>query len=296
MLHGKICEWVDNVMQPATRKLAARVDEMLFETLSHWMDTINDLYEETEILASYRESLGYRVSSVASEQTYDSIEALDEVEPEAGDVHWIPPEPARLREVVRRKQLKEVYHQIIALAGEALRQTDFAAQWAEPPGEQSDGYAFMRSLERYLTLRKEAGSDGIEQFEARYAEQLDACADSFSGERAEIFESLPGLFMNEHAVHFRVAMSSADGQQQTSLRQALQQFDCMLSPSVEANAIEGSVFYVPGSRTDLKTLARVRRLLNRWQRSGRITWTEQKEKPPKRLPHTKHKQKARRRR
>lgn len=304
MLLEKISEWIDNGMQPATRKLAVRVqqallalpDEMLFETLSHWLDTINDLYEDTEILASYCESLGYHVGSVESGQAYDSLAELDEAEPEAGEVHWIPPEPSRLREVVRRKQPKEVYHHIIALAGEALRQADFAAQWAEPPGEQSDGYAFIRSLERYLTLRKEAGSDGIEQFEARYADQLAACADAFSDERAEIFESLPGLLMTEHAVHFRVIMSSADEQQQASLRQALHQYDCLLSPSGEATSIEGSVFYVPGRRADLKTLARVRRLLNRWQQRGWITWTEQKEKPPKRLPHTKHKQKARRRR
>jgi len=269
---------------------------MLFELLSHWLDTINDLYGDTEILASYGESLGYRVASVASGQTYDSLADLDEVEPEAVEVHLIPPEPARLREVLRRKQPKEVYHHLIALAGEALQQEDFAAQWAEPPGEQSDGYGFMRSLERYLTLRKEAGSDGIEQFEARYTEQLAACADAFPGERTEVFENLPGLLMNERAVHFRVTMSAADEQQQVSLLQALQQCGCVLSPSVEAKSIEGSVFYVPGRQTDLKTLARVRRLLNRWQRVYRITWTEEKEKPPRRLPHTKHKQKTRGRR
>jgi len=207
----------------------------------------------------------------------------------------MPPEPSRLREVVRRKQPKEVYHSIIALAGEALRQADFAAQWAEPPGEHSDGYAFIQSLERYLILRKEAGSERIEQFEARYAEQLAACADAFPGGRAEIFERLPGLLANVRAVHFRVTMSAADEQQQASLRQALHLCGCVLSPSLEAKSIEGSVFYVPGSRTDLKTLARVRRLLNRWLRAGHITWTEQKEKSPHHLPHTKHKHEARRR-
>ena len=301
---GKISEWIDNHMQPTTRKLAVRVqqallaltDEMLFELISYWLATINDLSGDTEILASYHESLGYRIASVASGQAYDSVEALDEAEPDAEDIRWIPPDPSHLREVVRRKQPKEVYHHLIALAGEALRQEDFAAQWAEPPGEQSDGYGFMRSLERYLTLRKEAGSEGIEQFEAQYAEQLAACADAFPGERTEVFENLPDLLMNERAVHFRVTMSAADEQQQVSLLQALQQCGCVFSPSVEAKSIEGSVFYVPGRQTDLKTLARVRRLLNRWQRVYRITWTEEKEKPPRRLPHTKHKQKTRGRR
>jgi hypothetical protein len=169
-------------MQSRTRKLAARVqrallalsDEVLAETIAHWLSTIQELYEDAEILADFCEPLGYHIQSETTGQIYESLEALDVAEEDAENVLWIPPEAATLRDLVRRKQPKSVYHQIVGLAGEALRNTFFASRWGEPPGEYSDGYAFMQTLSEYLTLKQQAGPLSTERFEAIYEEQLEA--------------------------------------------------------------------------------------------------------------------------
>jgi hypothetical protein len=169
-------------MQSRTRKLAARVqrallalsDEGLAETIAHWIHTIEEMYEDIEIVAEFCEPLGYHIQSEATGQVYDSLEALIVAEEEWEDVLWIPPEALILRDLVRRKQPKSVYHQIVALAGEALRNTLFASRWGEPPGDYSDGYAFMETLSEYLTLKQQAGPLSTERFEAIYEEQLEA--------------------------------------------------------------------------------------------------------------------------
>ena len=86
----------------------------------------------------------------------------------------VQPEVSVLRDLLRRKQPKQVYHQIVGLAGEALRSASFASRWGDPPDERSDGYAFMANLSVYLTLKQEAGSLPTERFEALYDEQLEA--------------------------------------------------------------------------------------------------------------------------
>jgi hypothetical protein len=194
-------------MQSRTRKLAARVqrallalsDEGLAETIAHWIRTIQDLYEDVEILADFCETLGYHVQSETTGQIYDSLEALDAAEPESENVLLVPPEASILRDLVRRKQPKQVYHQIVALAGEVLRNTTFASRWGEPPSEQSDGYAFMETLSVYLTLKQQAGPLPTERFEAIYEEQLEALGvpdqedeqDPFFDEQALFFLEWP---------------------------------------------------------------------------------------------------------
>lgn len=269
-------------MQETTKKLARHVQQALLalsdETLS---ETLSEI-------------LGYHVSSRESGRIYESLEALDEAEPEAGEISWIAPAPSHLREVIGKKQASQVYHQLIALAGLALRQTDVAAQWPDPPDPESrrDGYAFIQCLERYLILRREAGCATTDQFEVQYAEQLAAIAESFPEPERETF--FLGFFSNEHIAHFRVDFIKPDRQRYQELRQALHRHDFLFSASEEANCIEGSVFYVPGREDDLKALRHVQRLLKGWQEAGRITFTERKEHPPKR--HSSQKQKQRRRR
>jgi hypothetical protein len=192
-------------MQSRTRKLAARVqrsllalsDEGLAETIAHWIHTIEDLYEDVEVVAYFCESLGYRIQSETTGQIYDSLEALYEAEPEWEDVHWIPPEASALRELLRRKQPKPIYHQVVALAGEALRTAIFTSRWGEPPGEQSDGYAFMGALSAYLTLKQEAGLLPTEQFEDAYEEQLEALGAPKQEDEEELFFDEEGLFLLE---------------------------------------------------------------------------------------------------
>ena len=197
-------------MQSRTRKLAARVqrallalsDEVLTETISHWIRTIEETYEDIEILADFCEPLGYHIQSETTGQVYDSFEALVVAEEEWEGVLWIAPEASILRDLVRRKQPKSVYHQIVALAGEALRNTLFASRWGEPPSEQSDGYAFMETLCAYLTLKQQAGPLSTERFEAIYEEQLEALGgpsqedelDLFFDEQELLLLELPSAF------------------------------------------------------------------------------------------------------
>lgn len=173
-------------MQSRTRKLAARVqrallaltDDVLQETIAHWLLMIQEHQEDIEIQAEYCEPLGYHIQSETTRQMYDSLEALTLAEPDAENVLWVPPEASLLRELVRRKQPKQIYHQIVALAGEAMQAHPFAFQWGEPPGEHSDGYPFMEALAAYVTLKQQAGSMSTEQFEETYEAQLETLGES----------------------------------------------------------------------------------------------------------------------
>jgi hypothetical protein len=192
-------------MQSRTRKLAARVqrallalsDEELAETIAHWLSTIQELYEDAEVLADFCESLGYQVQSETTGRMYESLEALDVAEEDVENVLWIAPEASTLRDLVRRKQPKQVYHQIVALAGEALRNTFFASRWGEPPGEYSDGYAFMQTLSEYLTLKQQAGPLPTERFEAIYEEQLEALGGPDQEDEEELFLDEEALLLLE---------------------------------------------------------------------------------------------------
>jgi hypothetical protein len=289
-------------MKQATKHLARQIQQallalpppILLETLDQWLKEVGELFEDGEGMEDVQKLLGYRARSAATGQLYGSREELCEVEPETEAMTWVRPAAQGLQEVLGKMQPGEIYHGVVMLAGEALRQKNYAQHWSEPPGAYADGYAFMRTLVSYLELRKAGGERSTEQFEQQYQAPLEALGAAYPEAQEDECAGAPHLLTHERAVHFHVSMTSADEQQQAALRQALQQLDCLLSPSVEATSIEGSIFYVPGRHSDLKTLARVRRLLKRWQRLGRITWTEQREHPPRQLPHPKRKQKARR--
>jgi hypothetical protein len=292
---------VEDEMKKATKHAAKQIQQallalpptILLETIDRWLKDWGGLFEDIDGVEGFQELFDYRARSDATGHPYVSLEELFEAEPETEAFTWVPPTAQALQNVLRKMQPTEIYHGVVTLAGEVLRQKCYTLHWGEPPGAHSDGYAFMRTLVSYLELRKVEGDLPTEQFEQQYQTTLEALGTTNPDEQEDAFPGTPHMLTHERAVHFRVAMSSVDEQQRASLRQALQQLDCMLSPSVETMSIEGRVFYVPGRRTDLETLRRVRRLLNRWQRRGRITWTQQQEKPPKRLLHTKHKRKAR---
>jgi hypothetical protein len=169
-------------MQSHTRKLAARVqrtllalsDEGLGETIDDWFKAVKALYADAEALAEYGQGLGYRPRSQATESVYEDLAELDEAEPEAGEIEWLTPESGVLRERLRRMQPKPFYHLVIALAGEAFGDKPFASQWGSPPGEASDGYAFMTALSLYLSLKQQAGEPPTDQFEALHGAELEA--------------------------------------------------------------------------------------------------------------------------
>lgn len=181
-------------MQSHTRKLAARVqrtllalsDKGLVETIDHWFMAVKALYVDAEALAVYSQSLGYLLRSQATGSVYEGLAELDEAEPEAGEIEWLTPESGVLRERLRRMQPKPFYHLVITLAGEAFRDKSFTYQWGSPPGEESDGYAFMTALALYLSLKQQAGEPPTEQFEALHAAELEALGVRNAGEEASL--------------------------------------------------------------------------------------------------------------
>jgi hypothetical protein len=285
-------------MKKTTRRLAQRVnlalldlpDALLLEMVDGWLRELDALFEDSSVMDESYGMLGYRARSEATGRSYASLDALDESEPEVEEFSWMPPAAQELREKLRTMQPTRVYHTVVALAGEIFRQKPFAVRWGEPPGGQDDGYVFIRALVGYLVLRKAGGDIALEQFEALYSEQLEVLAAVPSPAEEGSEAGQPGLFSNERRCHFRVVFLHPPGKPRRNLLQALQQYDCTIQQPLGENDIEGYVSYFPSSRDDLKTLARVRRLLNRWQRDGQITWRERKEKPPRR----RHTQKQRR--
>jgi len=169
-------------MQSHTRKLGARVQRMLLafsdeglgETIDDWFRAVEALYEDAEVLAEYGQGLGYRLRSQATGNVYEDLVELDETESEAGEIEWLTPGPGVLRERLRWMQPKPFYHLVIALAGSAFQDKPFTFQWGNPPGEASDGYAFMTALSLYLSLKQQAGEPATEQFEALHMTELEA--------------------------------------------------------------------------------------------------------------------------
>jgi hypothetical protein len=286
-------------MKKTTKRLAQQVqqallalpDTLLIATIEEWLKDLDDLYEGDN--DGFYEIFGYDIRSEETGRLYTSLDAFFEAEPEAETITWQPPTADGLRSALEKMQPSTIYHGVVMLAGDVFRQKACAASWSEPPEGQSDGYAFMQALTGYLTLRKEAEDLSTEQFEERFHERLETLAPPEIAEDQEAFNDFSGFFTNERVFHFCVTFTKPDAQQQRDLLQALHRYDCILS-EVD-NSILGSLSYVHWHQNDRKALARVQRLLNRWQRSGRITWTSRKEKPPKRTAPRKHPSNARRR-
>ena len=285
-------------MKKTTRRLASQVqralldlpDALLLATIDGWLRELNELLEDSD--GSYG-LLGYRPRSEATGRTSASLEVLDETEPQAEEFCWLPPAAPVLRATLRAMQPTRVYHTVVALAGEVFLRKPFAATWGEPPGGQSDGYSFMKALVGYLALRRAAGDIPLEQFEAQYSEQLEALAAASSPTEGRADPSTSDLFPNERRWHLRIVFLHPSEQQRHNLLQALQQYDCTIQQGQGEQEIAGYVsYFLPPQRVDLDVLVRIRRLLNRWQREGRITWTGRKQKPARRQRARKQKKKV----
>jgi hypothetical protein len=289
-------------MKNTTKRLARQVqqallalpDPLLLTTIETWLKESLDLYDGDCDSDSFYEIFGYSIRSEETGRLYESLEDYFEVEPEADEITWQPPTGEALRTALEKMQSATVYHGVVALAGDAFRQKMFAASWGEPPDTQSDGYAFMRALAGYLALRKEAEDLSPELFEERFNEELEALAPPETVEDEAVFGDFSGFFTNERVFHFHVTFTKEGIQQHRNLVQALEHYDCTLSDEASENRITGSLSYIHWLSRDLRALARVQRLLNRWQRSGWITWTARKEKPPKRTTSQKQRSKGKR--
>src|SRR6266700_3991002 len=244
-------------MQKKTKQLARQVQEallalpdtILLEEIDHWLNVVTTQFEDIALEDNSYEIFGYRVESKATGQQYPSLDELFELESDVEEIIWLSPKGEDLRATLQKMQPDDIYHQVVALAGDAFQQKSYAIRFGEPPGNQSNGYTFMLNLVSYLKLRKEGQELSTEQFEKQYQEQLEEIA----GEEEETFDLLPDLFLNDYAVHFRITFLQNNPQYYRDLQQALKQYDGMVSP-LEENTMKCTVFYRPGHHQDLKML------------------------------------------
>jgi hypothetical protein len=276
-------------MKQTTKHLARQVQqallaltpEMVRENIDGWLRGFDEgVLEANDFLLDLRISLGYQMHSKGTGKTYAELADLDDAEPETVEIAWVVPDAQSLRQAIAAMPPDQIYHGLVSLAGDVFCQKPYATHWGEPPGERSGGYGFMRSLIRYLDLKRACEHLSDEEFERTHEDQLEAIR--ASEEEADRFDDLPWFGANQRAVHFRADLTPPSSQHSRELREALQRYNCSLSDTVSADTIEGTLFYLPGRRNDLRTLSHVRRLLNHWQKNGRITWSEQKSKPLRR--------------
>jgi hypothetical protein len=278
-------------MQPRTRLLAACVqqavvalsDENLLETSEHWLTILQARFEWIEMLEDDCESLGYRVRSATTGQEYASLCELDEAEPEVEEICWVTPDMQVFRERLRKMPPKHFYHQVITLAGLVFREKPCAAQWGEPPSGQCDGSAFMQALAHDLTLKREADPLSSEQFEALPDEELAALEERNQTERGGD-EWFADVYPHERQRHFHSECSASTETKPHVLIEVLQRYGCTVRTELTESGIEGFCESIPWHKEALKTLSRVRHLLNRWQRHEVIGWSYGKVKAPKRQP------------
>ena len=80
---------------------------------------------------------------------------------------------------------------------------------------------------------------------------------------------------NQRTLHVSITLETNDRQRQRDLIQNLQRLECTVT-AMDGETIMGSLAYNPRSSIDRKALARLHKLLNRWQRNGHLTWTASK--------------------
>jgi hypothetical protein len=142
-------------MKKRTRQLAQAVreallalpDVLLMETLDEWFERAESQLVCLEWADDYKYGLGYRVQSDDTEKIYATIDEYCEVEPDGSSFSWLVPDVETLR---ANLTVEQVYHTIVQLAGEALREQRYEQGWEMPPSTGSDGYDFMRCLTVYL--------------------------------------------------------------------------------------------------------------------------------------------------
>jgi hypothetical protein len=133
-----------NLAKQVQDALLALPDAVLMETLTKWLDGIDEL--PLEWSDEFRYVLGYRVQSDETDKIYTSFEELALAEPEGSCSSWIIPDAQAQRTLLTNLSIEQFYHTVIALAGEALSHQAYEEKWGSPPSTISDGYDFMRCL------------------------------------------------------------------------------------------------------------------------------------------------------
>ena len=273
-------------MLPRTRALATDVqqsllalsDKNLVETLRYWLTFLQVEVERHVTLEEVCKSLGCRVHSTTTGQDYASLSELGQAEPEGEEISWVLPDTQMLREHLSKMPLKQFYHQVIGLAGDVFSKKNWAVYWGEPPSQQCNGASFMTSLTHYLYFKKGADSLSTEQFEAWYREILGIIeqTDLSAVEQEDI---VADVYPYGRQWHFRVEFILASGKSSHHLVELLQRDGCTMALEETGTTIDGFREYASWRKEDLKAIAHVRRLLNRWQREGDIRWSQWKVKP-----------------
>lgn len=264
--------------------LLALPDEVLAETIEHWLLPLYEQCDDFEVICDHHKVLGYRTRSILTGYLYGSFEELSEAEPETVDFSWVAPEIQTLRDTLRVMQADQFYHWIVVLAGEALSQKLFTWHWGAPPGDNSPGEAFLQAFLGYLILRQEAASLPVEQFERQHREQLEALAIPEQIVEEDSIQELSDGPSTERQWHIRIEFATTNEEQQRIALDLLRHYGIQFRETSDANVKEGAHSYRPWYKDDLKALARARRFLRRWQARGRLSWAEWKTKPPRRTP------------
>jgi hypothetical protein len=280
----------EQTMQPHMRELTTQIqhallalpNERLLETAEQWLAPLYEQCDGLEFICACYEALGYRPRSDVTGHLYESCGDLDEAEPETVDFSWVTPEPQALRERLHTMPAEQLYDQVIDPAGEELSQKSFTWGWGAPPGNRYTGETFLQSLLGYLMLRKEAAALPTEQFERAYREQLEALAVPVQEVEEETSQEGASFFSHERLWHFRLVLATASEGQQQIIVTMLHQCGAQFLETSSVSVMEGAISYIHWHKDDLKALARARKLLNRWQAKGWLSWSAWKTKSPRR--------------
>jgi len=134
-----------------------------------------------------------------------------------------------------------------------------------------------------LILRKEAATLPTEQFEREYREQLEALAVPVQEMEEEPPQEEVVFFPRKRLWHFRLMLATANQGRQQTIVTMLHQCGAQFLETTSGSVMEGAIPYIYWHKDDLKALTRARRLLNRWQAKGWLSWSAWKTKPPRRI-------------
>ncbi len=91
------------------------------------------------------------------------------------------------------------------------------------------------------------------------------------------FAPAPPFLRNQRELHFHIALHTPHTARRHDLIKNLEQLECTVTV-MEAETISGYLEYNPRSYTDREATAQLHTLLNRWQRTGHLTWSASRKK------------------
>jgi hypothetical protein len=140
----------------------------------------------------------------------------------------------------------------------------------------------LQHLQHYLALRNEAAHLSQEQFEIQYQEQIAALAIHLQPEKEYPSIKTANFLANERLWHFRIKLVTTGQGHQQAIIDALQKQGAVFQEALSEDTLEGVIPYIHWHQDDLNALRRARKLLNRWQTQGWLSWNVRKMKPPRR--------------